>query len=189
MSVPRLSGARAGLLASGDPLDETDVTMLRLMAYAQSDAEIARHLKIAFTTSRGRTKRLFAKLGAANRTQAVAVAYEAGILGVAQLGPESTAARPPAARTGAGGPGVPPGSCEAPEGAPAAFVLSTEHQQVLRLVAENLGDQQIAARLNLTADQVKQRVRDLYAATSTSTRTGLIAWGKQSGIVTKAGLR
>lgn len=184
--VPQMPGTRPALVASGSPIDETDVSVLRLMTYSLADAEIARHLGMPVTTLRGRVRRLFGKLGAQSRTQAVAVAYESGILAVGSKGPGGGPVRPPKARSGASDPGAAGEASAAPGGPHAAFALSREQVQVLRLLAGQAGDNQIAFRLDLTMDQVRLRIRALYTATGTSTRTGLVAWARRSGLLAVA---
>ena len=54
--------------------------MLRLLAQGRSNQEIARHLVVAVSTVKTHLHHLFAKLGAADRLQAVNRARELGLL-------------------------------------------------------------------------------------------------------------
>jgi DNA-binding NarL/FixJ family response regulator len=61
-------------------LTDREVQVLRLLATGQSNAEIARELFLGDATVKTHVNRLLAKLGLANRTQAVVLAYEVGLV-------------------------------------------------------------------------------------------------------------
>jgi LuxR family transcriptional regulator, maltose regulon positive regulatory protein len=63
-----------------EPLSERELEVLRLMAGGVSNREIAQELVIAVNTVKRHTSNILAKLGASNRTQAVAQARELGLL-------------------------------------------------------------------------------------------------------------
>ncbi|WP_129781830.1 response regulator [Peristeroidobacter soli] len=63
-----------------DPLSEREVEVLRLVAAGNSNKEIGVRLSITEHTAKAHMKRIVAKLGANDRTHAVTVALERGIL-------------------------------------------------------------------------------------------------------------
>ena len=75
------AGRRQGLAAAlPEPLTAREVEVLGLMAAGLSNPEIAARLYIGVGTVKTHVNRLFAKLAAASRTQAVARARELGLL-------------------------------------------------------------------------------------------------------------
>jgi LuxR family maltose regulon positive regulatory protein len=63
-----------------EPLSERELEVLRLIAQGLSNREIARSLFVALSTVKGHNLRIFAKLQAKSRTEAVARARELGLL-------------------------------------------------------------------------------------------------------------
>jgi LuxR family maltose regulon positive regulatory protein len=63
-----------------DPLTERELEILRLIAGGHSNAEIGQRLYLALSTVKGHNLRIFNKLQAQNRTEAVARARELGLL-------------------------------------------------------------------------------------------------------------
>ncbi len=63
-----------------EPLTDRELEILGLIAEGQSNAEISRRLYIALSTVKGHNLRIFNKLQAQNRTEAVARARELGLL-------------------------------------------------------------------------------------------------------------
>ncbi|HLO17134.1 MAG TPA: response regulator transcription factor, partial [Anaerolineales bacterium] len=68
--------------ASGiiEPLTDRELEILCLIAEGHSNAEISRRLFLALSTVKGHNLRIFNKLQAQNRTEAVARARELGLL-------------------------------------------------------------------------------------------------------------
>lgn len=66
--------------ARPDPLSPREGEILRLIAAGATNEEIAAHLVIAYSTVKRHVSTILSKLGAANRTQAVACARERGWL-------------------------------------------------------------------------------------------------------------
>lgn len=64
-----------------EALTVRELQVLRLLAAGQSDQDIAAALVIAVSTVRSHTKRIYAKLGARNRMQAVSHARNLGLIG------------------------------------------------------------------------------------------------------------
>jgi two-component system nitrate/nitrite response regulator NarL len=64
-------------------LTEREIEVLQLVAEGGSAAEVASHLYISRKTVSSHMQRIFTKLGVHSRAQAVAVAYEAGLIHVA----------------------------------------------------------------------------------------------------------
>jgi LuxR family maltose regulon positive regulatory protein len=77
-SSPSEREAPAGALA--DPLSGRELEVLTLIASGQGNADIARTLYVAPSTVKTHVNHVFAKLGVASRTQAVARARELGLL-------------------------------------------------------------------------------------------------------------
>jgi len=63
-----------------EPLSERELEVLRLIAQGLSNGEISRRLSLALSTVKGHNLRIFGKLQAQNRTEAVARARELGLL-------------------------------------------------------------------------------------------------------------
>ena len=63
-----------------EPLTTRELEILRLIAAGLSNAEIGLRLYLALSTVKGHNLRLFGKLQAQNRTEAVARARELGLL-------------------------------------------------------------------------------------------------------------
>jgi LuxR family maltose regulon positive regulatory protein len=63
-----------------DPLSERELEVLRLIAHGLSNQEITQKLVVALSTVKGHNLRIFAKLQAKSRTEAVARARELGLL-------------------------------------------------------------------------------------------------------------
>jgi LuxR family transcriptional regulator, maltose regulon positive regulatory protein len=73
---------RGGVVVAGlvEPLTERELEVLRLVAGGAPNRAIAGQLVISLDTVKRHVSHLFAKLGVANRTQAVARARELGLL-------------------------------------------------------------------------------------------------------------
>ncbi|MGZ4289386.1 MAG: response regulator transcription factor [Gaiellaceae bacterium] len=72
-------------------LSEREVEILQLIAEGWPPTEVARQLFIAPKTVSSHMQRIFTKLGAHTRAQAVALAYEAGLIRVEPSGANGTA--------------------------------------------------------------------------------------------------
>jgi LuxR family maltose regulon positive regulatory protein len=71
----------ASMPAMVQPLSERELEVLGLHAAGRSNREIAEELVVALDTVKKHVSHVLDKLGAANRTQAVAHARELGLLG------------------------------------------------------------------------------------------------------------
>lgn len=67
-------------------LTRRELDVLRLAAAGLTDQQAADRLGVSVNTVKVHAKRLLRRLGAANRTQAVALGYERGHLGVGDAG-------------------------------------------------------------------------------------------------------
>lgn len=63
-----------------EPLSEREIEVLRLVATGNSNKEIGAHLSITEQTVKAHMKRIIAKLGANDRTHAVTLALDRGVL-------------------------------------------------------------------------------------------------------------
>ena len=83
-SPPAASGSKAAVAHEGlvilEPLTNRELEILRLIAEGHSNAAIGRRLYLALSTVKGHNLRIFDKLQAQNRTQAVVRARELGLL-------------------------------------------------------------------------------------------------------------
>lgn len=75
--VPR---ARADVDSAAPPLTERELQVLRGMGRGRSNAEIGRELYLSEDTVKTHARRLFRKLGAADRAQAVAMGFRWGLV-------------------------------------------------------------------------------------------------------------
>ncbi len=76
-SQPRAAAPQAGLI---EPLSFREVEVLRLIAAGQSNQEIASGLVLALNTVKRHVSTIMGKLGARNRTEAVRIARQTGLL-------------------------------------------------------------------------------------------------------------
>ena len=78
---PPPGGAAAGNGAAGENrLSQRELDVVRQVAQGLSNAEIAAAMVISLETVKTHVGNIFAKLGAGNRSQAVVIAYEAGVV-------------------------------------------------------------------------------------------------------------
>jgi DNA-binding NarL/FixJ family response regulator len=77
-----VSGERADAMDRAAGISEREIEILQLIAEGWPPAEVAQRLFIARKTVSSHVERIFAKLGVHTRAQAVAIAYEAGLIRV-----------------------------------------------------------------------------------------------------------
>ena len=88
-------------------------------------------------------------------------------------------------------PDVPPPSAESPpgdataSGTPAEGGLTAREIEVLRLVAEGLGDKEIAQRLHLSVAAVKYHVSNILSKLAVSNRTEAATFALEHNLVPK----
>ncbi|HEY0301852.1 MAG TPA: response regulator transcription factor [Rhizomicrobium sp.] len=78
--VPAEIASEIALHAADDALSEREIAVLRLVAEGKANKEIAKRLSISEDTVKAHMKSIFAKLGVADRTQAVTVSARRGII-------------------------------------------------------------------------------------------------------------
>jgi DNA-binding NarL/FixJ family response regulator len=77
---PKTTPVALALAPSNDSLTDRELEVLQLLAAGHRDKEIATILTIAPTTAKNHVKNILEKLNAKNRTQAVSLAREMGLL-------------------------------------------------------------------------------------------------------------
>ena len=78
--LPAQLAAELAQRAVDDAISEREVAVLRLIAQGHRNREIAEKLNIAEDTAKAHIKRIMEKLGARDRTQAVSIAVQRGII-------------------------------------------------------------------------------------------------------------
>ena len=79
-AAPPSRGAAAALPGMAEPLTDREVEVLRLLAAGRSNQRIAYELVVALDTVKKHVTHVLGKLGAANRTEAVARARQLGLI-------------------------------------------------------------------------------------------------------------
>src|SRR5262249_60386167 len=79
-SPSRKLTARVEVGGLAEPLSDRELEVLRLLAAGMANKQIANELVVALETAKKHVSHILGKLGAANRTQAVARARELGLL-------------------------------------------------------------------------------------------------------------
>jgi LuxR family maltose regulon positive regulatory protein len=79
-AAPSSRRAADALAGMAEPLTDREVEVLRLLAAGKSNQRIARELVVALDTVKKHVTHVLGKLGAANRTEAVARARQLGLL-------------------------------------------------------------------------------------------------------------
>ena len=77
---PAMATSRIHLLESGEHLSQREIDVLQLMAQGASNQDIAENLFITIGTVKSHINHILVKLGAHNRTEAVARARDSGLL-------------------------------------------------------------------------------------------------------------
>lgn len=80
LSDARFSAQRGEAIEAESPLTERELQVLRGMSQGQSNAEIGKELFLSEDTVKTHARRLFRKLGARDRAQAVAVGFRRGLV-------------------------------------------------------------------------------------------------------------
>jgi DNA-binding NarL/FixJ family response regulator len=80
----RLGVRRGGPAPLAEPLSAREITVLKLMREGESNAEIGRRLGIAESTVKRHITHMLLKLGATDRTSAVARGFDLGLLAVSR---------------------------------------------------------------------------------------------------------
>ncbi len=67
-----------------------------------------------------------------------------------------------------------------------AEALSEREREVLRLIAEGLSNQELAARLHLSPQTVKVHTRNIYSKLGVASRTQAVARGRDLGFLERS---
>jgi DNA-binding NarL/FixJ family response regulator len=78
--LPAVLAESLAVYVGGDPLTEREVEVLRRIAEGDRNRDIGEHLGIAEDTVKVHVKRIMDKLGAKDRTQAVAIGIRRGVI-------------------------------------------------------------------------------------------------------------
>jgi DNA-binding NarL/FixJ family response regulator len=78
--LPAVVAENLAVYVGGDPLTEREVEVLRRIAEGDRNRDIAEHLGITEDTVKVHVKRIMDKLGAKDRTQAVAIGIRRGVI-------------------------------------------------------------------------------------------------------------
>jgi DNA-binding NarL/FixJ family response regulator len=78
--LPPVVAESLAVYVGGNPLTEREVEVLRLIAEGDRNRDIGEHLGIAEDTVKVHVKRIMEKLGAKDRTQAVAIGIRRGVI-------------------------------------------------------------------------------------------------------------
>jgi two-component system, NarL family, response regulator YdfI len=78
-------------------------------------------------------------------------------------------------------PPIPPG--EQPERDPSDQILTSREIEVLRMVAEGLGNKEIASRLGISDHTVKFHISSIFGKLSASSRTEAVTVGIRQGLI------
>jgi len=78
--LPAVVAESLAVYVGGDPLTEREVEVLRRIAEGDRNRDIGEHLGIAEDTVKVHVKRIMEKLGAKDRTQAVAIGIRRGVI-------------------------------------------------------------------------------------------------------------
>jgi NarL family two-component system response regulator YdfI len=70
-----------------------------------------------------------------------------------------------------------------PEDDPSAEVLTPRENEVLRLLADGLGNKEIASRLNISEHTIKFHIRSILGKLGASSRTEAVSRGLRSGLI------
>ncbi|GAA2615897.1 response regulator transcription factor [Streptomyces axinellae] len=87
LATGRAAPAARAVSAAAPALTVREREILRLMAQGRSNQEAAAELRVSLETVKTHVGNVLSKLGAANRTQAVVLAYESGLVGLTTGGP------------------------------------------------------------------------------------------------------
>ena len=69
---------------------------------------------------------------------------------------------------------------------PAVEPLTVREREVLRLIAEGLSNQELAARLHLSPQTVKVHTRNIYSKLGVASRTQAVARGRDLGFLERS---
>ncbi|MFG2139960.1 response regulator transcription factor [Streptomyces sp. NPDC048650] len=182
--APGLDGHRSSTEreAPGAPLTPRELDVLQLIAQGMANRQIARGLGISEKTVKNHLSAIYAKIGAADRTQAAMFAVAAA----------SRDALPPGGRDGtrgecrtAGRQGRPeqagpragwPGPLNRPAG------LTVRETDVLGLVTGGMTNRMIACALGISEKTVKNHLSAIYAKIGAADRTQAALYAVTSGL-------
>ncbi|MFG2285926.1 response regulator transcription factor [Streptomyces sp. NPDC048595] len=162
-------------MAAGTPLTPRELDVLRLISQGLTNRRIARGLGISEKTVKNHLSAIYAKIGAADRTQAAMFALAAGAIGAPRTDVRDVERRA-CLREGTAAPEEHAGPRSRPAG------LTVREMDVLRLVTRGMTNRMIACDLGISEKTVKNHLSAIYTKIGAADRTQAALYAVTSGL-------
>ncbi|MFI6766678.1 LuxR family transcriptional regulator [Streptomyces sp. NPDC050355] len=174
---PALDGHRGSTerVAAGAPLTPRELDVLRLISRGLANRQIARGLGISEKTVKNHLSAIYAKIGAADRTQAAMFALAADATGAPRTGVRDEERRA-WRREGTADHEEHPGPRSRPAG------LTVREMDVLRLVTRGMTNRMIACDLGISEKTVKNHLSAIYTKIGAADRTQAALYAVTGGL-------